>query len=214
MGTENLARLDRIYRLYAEQTGSLDLACRKYCADCCTADVTLTRLEGAYILDALDDEGRAELFARLAAHGDSPRFQPRMTTNGFAAYCNHGAPPEDAAGSATGPCPLLSENACTIYPQRPFGCRCMISARPCRETGEARIDPFTLTLNTVFLQLIEHLDKDGFFGNLNDVLCRLDRSDAGATIPCQPLSALMVPPEHRDRIRPVLDALNERTTER
>lgn len=216
--SEKVERLGRIYRLHEEQIESLDLACRKYCADCCTANVTMTRLEGTYILHGLDTEQQADLFLKLAAHRDAPRFQPRMTTNGFAEYCrSSGAHPGDEAEVNAGPCPFLQDNACTIYAVRPFGCRCMISERQCRITGDARIDPYTLTIDTVFLQFIEDMDKDGFFGNLHDVLFRLysdrgPRADKYRTIPCHPIPALMIPPEHRQKIRPLLDALNERIT--
>ena len=40
----------------------------------------------------------------------------------------------------------------------------------CGETGSADIDDFTASVNTVFLQVIEHLDAEGCSGNLIDVL--------------------------------------------
>jgi hypothetical protein len=85
---------------------------------------------------------------------------------------------------------------------------------------------FVLTVNTVFLQTIEHLDATGCTGNLADVLLcllpdenqqayregRLSCSATGLT-GNHPLTVLMVPPEHRDRLQPILQALGKLSTE-
>ncbi len=44
-----LAVLDRIYRIYYDFSGGLDMACKKYCAECCTPDVTMTTIEACLI---------------------------------------------------------------------------------------------------------------------------------------------------------------------
>ncbi|MBW1709950.1 MAG: hypothetical protein JRJ73_08730, partial [Deltaproteobacteria bacterium] len=41
-----IAVLDQICRIYDEFVAKLDIACEKYCADCCTRNVTMTTLEG------------------------------------------------------------------------------------------------------------------------------------------------------------------------
>ena len=88
----------------------------------------------------------------------------------------------------------------------------MMSASPCIETGQAEIDPFTLTVNTVFMQFIEQADIGGFFGNMIDVLLQLalqpahDTSDLH-TVTSLPIPALMVPPEHRKGILPIANDL-------
>jgi hypothetical protein len=82
------------------------------------------------------------------------------------------------------------------------------------------MEDFVITVNTVFLQTIEDLDVDGFSGNLIDVLLCLATAEnrrayrAGRLsgkewrlIPNQPMTVLMIPPEHRRRIRPILDKL-------
>jgi hypothetical protein len=85
---------------------------------------------------------------------------------------------------------------------------------------------FVLTVNTVFLQTIEHLDAAGCTGNLADVLrCLLPddnrqafrdgRLSCSATglIGNHPLTVLMVPPEHRNRLQPILSALGNLSIE-
>ena len=77
-------------------------------------------------------------------------------------------------------------------------------------------------MNTVFLQTIEHLDVRGCSGNLTDVLEVLLTDDIRAaydkgTLNCkntglisnQPLTALMIPPEHRTQIQPILHKLRQ-----
>lgn len=206
--------LSRIYRLYDDYTENFTFACRKYCADCCTTGVTITSLEGRMIYDFFEPEKQEALFKQMISNSDTPRFQPAMTTNEHARLCReHREPPEEHFPEEPGTCPLLEDNACTIYPVRPFGCRCMLSESPCRDTGSARTDELTLTVNTMFLQFIEHLDQNGFFGNLIDVLIRLktgkkDSNPHSSTVPNQPVSVLMVPPEHQSKVRPLLNTLN------
>ena len=73
---------------------------------------------------------------------------------------------------------------------------------------------FTLTVNHVFLQTIEHLDRPGFTGNLSDVLAAFSYASGNPTdqpvnlIPNQPLKILFVPPAHRDRLQPILNKLH------
>lgn len=206
--------LSKIYRLYDDYMDHFSLACRRYCADCCTTGVTLTSLEGRFIYDFLDTEKRADLYERMLSHADAPRFQPAMSTNRFAQLCaRHLDPPEERFPAEAGVCPLLEKESCTIYRVRPFGCRCMISTTSCRQSGRAVIDAFMLTVNTLFLQVIEHLDRSGYFGNFIDVMIRLTPGGQVSpadtiTVPNQPAAVLMVPPEHQGKVRPLLDALN------
>lgn len=207
-------KIQKIYELYDRHVETLDLACQKYCADCCTADVTMTRLEGRLIVESISGKDYQELSRRITANMDAPRYQPQMTTNQYAQACmEQETPPQDIPPADSGNCPLLENDACIIYPLRPFGCRCMVSTRFCRKHGEADIDDFTLTVNTVFLQCIEHLDADGCFGSLTDVLalCMKPEHHAGQNGGCianRRLPALMVPPEHREKIDRLAMQLN------
>ncbi len=124
------------------------------------------------------------------------------------------------------PCPLLENETCPVYDIRPFGCRAMLSQADCAANGYAQMPPLALTVNHVFMQFIEHLDAGGVSGNLADLLLwQLDNNsfgqglvntptvDAGAgekqvLISNHPISGFMIPPEHRERVKPLLARLS------
>ena len=216
-----LAVLDRIYRLYLEFIKNVDLACQHYCAACCTCNMTLTTLEGYYIIADMDGATRKALFEKVRAVSGNKRFQPQLTINTIAQLCKNGKPvPDELIDPSWGTCPLLTDNACPIYTLRSFGCRCMVSRLDCRETGHAHVDEFILTVNNLFLQHIEHIDPCGGTGSLIDMLLYFElpdhmetyqrkmtiTEDAGLA-PNRPIPVLMVPPEHRHRVLPMLQKL-------
>ncbi len=216
---QRLAVLNHLYAVYDRFCDSLDgLACRKFCADCCSRNVTMTTLEGLYLFQGLDAVQRAECLYALTHRSNQEAFRPRWTINQIAALCRdgHDAPEDDVVHDGSR-CSLLADTACSLYGLRPFGCRCMVSRQACAAQGYADVDDWVLTVNTVFLQTIEHVDRPGCFGNLQDVLLALGREDwqtayrdgrpspnASGLIPNQPAPMLMVPPEHRERIQPIL----------
>lgn len=216
---QRLAALQHLYWVYDQFCDSLDnLACRKFCADCCSRNVTMTTLEGLYLLQGLDTAQQEECLAALVPDSEQDVFRPRWTTNQIAARCRDGqdAPDDDVVHDGSR-CSLLTDAACSLYGLRPFGCRCMVSRQACATQGYADVDDWVLTVNTVFLQTIEHIDRPGCFGNMQDVLLALGREDqrsayrdgrlpaeASGLIPNQPAPMLMVPPEHRERIQPIL----------
>jgi len=216
-----LAVLGRIYAIYDDFVEDLDVACRKYCALCCTCNVTLTSLEGYKIARHLIDNGQSHLLEKIQSALGCKRFQPRVTVNILAEYCMQGKePPEETSDPAWGPCPLLKDDKCPFYRVRPFGCRCMLSKQNCQETGFAEVDSLVLTVNNVFLQYIEHIDARGFSGNLTDVLAFMasqeNRSQYRTNhlqnppanlIANRPIKVLMIPPEHRAELQPILNAL-------
>jgi len=213
--------LDQLYRIYDQYVDTLDIACKKFCADCCTCNVTMTTLEAQKIIFALDMDFKNQMREKLSRQQQQPRFIPQVTTNQIADICIAGEdPPEEIIDASWGPCPLLTDNACPIYDLRPFGCRNMVSIKRCEETGAAEIDEFTLTVNHVFLQYIEHIDQNGFSGNLSDVLVHAMRNESADTsnqtpvaqttlIRNTPLSALLIPPEHREQMAPIINALRD-----
>lgn len=226
MALENkLDALNRAYSIYDAYSAELDLACKAKCAHCCTTNVTITTLEGYKIVDDLIALGKQSIIEKLKGIQAIPRFQPLLTTNRLAELCAADAkiPQEETAGERHD-CSVLDDSLCTIYDLRPFGCRCFVSRQNCGETGYADIDDFTASVNTVFLQVIEHLDAEGCSGNLIDVLQFMASEDmrqvyAQGGLDCEEnelivnweLKVLMIPPEHRERIEPILQQLREIT---
>jgi hypothetical protein len=223
---QKLELLNQIYGIFDAFARSLDVACRKYCAHCCTSNVSLTTLEGYRLVHSLEPDQLEHLQQCLVPASEKRVFRPLLTTNRIADLCRQGREiPEEAFGDPADNCPLLEEKACPVYPLRPFGCRCLVSRVPCRESGTAEMPDFVFSVNTVFLQTIEHLDATGCTGNLADVLlCLLPdenrqaykegRLSCSATglIGNHPLTVLMVPPEHRNRLQPILGALAKLST--
>jgi len=203
-------RIKQVYRLYDSCTAHIEAACEINCPDCCTINVTLTGLEGQYLLNGLSEKEKAFALDRLFRMLDAPRFRPLLSTNGYAISCRE---EEGASADENNPewgrCPFLESGLCRVYEFRPFGCRAMISVHKCSDYGHADMDPYLLTLNTVFMQFIEHMDAGGFFGNLIDVLLLLSGKEDSRLVTAKnhPIPALMIPPEHRKDIAPVVNAL-------
>jgi len=220
---KKLEALNRVYEIYDGFSATLDLACREKCAHCCTTNLTMTTLEGYKIVDDLIATGQLDVIDRLKGMKKMPRFQPLLTTNRMAELCAADAKvPQEVTADEWQDCSLLTDNLCTIYDLRPFGCRCFVSRKNCGETGYADIDDFTASVNTVFLQVIEHLDVEGCSGNLIDLLQimasednrwsyekgELNCEDNGLIVNWE-LKVLMIPPEHRTKIEPILQQLRE-----
>lgn len=216
-----LTVLDRLYALYDRFVATqVEFACRKGCAACCTCNVTLTTLEAMRILDRA--EPAADLVARLAGSSKArQRFRPTLTTNQIAERVRSGETVLEEGGDPSwGACPLLDEDACSLYDLRPFGCRSFFSLCDCSRQGVADVPPVLVSVNTVFLQTIEHLDRPGCSGNLTDVLMvlaspknreayregRLDCSESGL-LSNRAMPVLMVPPEHREAVMPIIQAI-------
>jgi len=197
--------------VYDGFVGEFDLACEKYCAHCCTANVTMTTLEGYRIISHLEKAGEAHCLETIARQSHPDRFIPRVSINRMADICaRDGDPPEEHLDPEAGPFPVLADDDCGL-------CRCMVSARNCGQTGFADMDPFILTVNDVFLQHLEHIDAQGFTGNFADVMQFFNSEEnrknyvTGQLGPApqglvanQPVFVLMIPPEHRERIQPLM----------
>ncbi len=169
MFNKKLQTLRTIYEWYGgivESSGPW--ACERGCATCCTSSLVLTTLEAAYLW-----EGNSEHVKRFASTwptGDC--LTPlTMTTNQRAAYCmaKHDVGEEEETRTGE-PCPLLVDDRCLCYDHRPLMCRLMNSVVRCEQTGCAEIGERILTLNTVLLQFVEHLDRPGWCGYLIDML--------------------------------------------
>lgn len=217
-----LAALEKIYRIYGDFAATLDVACRRYCSLCCTVNVTMTTLEGRKIAESLMPEEKRHLFEKIRCASSLQRFRPLETINMLAELCMEGEDLPEEDNAFQGECPLLIDNECAVYNERPFGCRCFISEQNCAESGSATVDDFVLTVNNIFLQVIEHIDAGGFSGNLTDVLLFLENAEnrenllsskmidpSSVLIKNHHLKILMIPPEHREEAHPILDALNK-----
>lgn len=251
--------LDRIYRIYDDFAGNLDVVCKKHCDTCCTRNVTLTTLEGYRIVDYLILNGKEDLFNNIGKDLHKKRFQPSITTNRLAELSVAGKDiPDEKSHYFQGECPILTDRQCPVYKVRPFGCRCFVSKHSCGEKGYAEVDEFVLSVNNIFLQYIEHIDSQGCSGNLIDILLyfepqerahspklaaglasesensklpygrrfpeaccgELQSSEARRNykegllncvennlISNRSIPALMIPPEHRLKIQPILQAI-------
>jgi Fe-S-cluster containining protein len=215
------AALREIYSIYDDFTSSLILTCKRNCAHCCTRNVLCTTLEGYHIYKTLKNERFAEITKKIHAHSHENRYQPRITLNQMAQAYIHGEEiTDDSYKPDSGKCPILSHKECPIYPVRPFSCRCLVSKTNCGEFGYADMDSFTLTVNQVFMQVIEHMDaSSGYTGNFSDIVplfsskdmrhryCQGGFESPSPTIKNHPMTALLIPPEHKERIDPILKAI-------
>ncbi|MDX9785514.1 MAG: YkgJ family cysteine cluster protein [Desulfobacterales bacterium] len=213
--------LNRIYAVYDQFTATLNMVCEKYCSDCCTCNVTLTTLEAYSLVAHLTGKGDTTLFHKLESLSGQKRFRPTITTNRLAQLCLRGEPvPEEESDPSWGKCPFLHQAACSIYSLRPFGCRCLLSSQKCSAIGCAEIPSFVLTVNTVFMQVIEHADRNGLTGNLIDLIpwmaekanrqkyeSAMLSGDEGGLIANRPMPCLMVPDAHREALKDIIATL-------
>ena len=204
-----------------------DPACDKGCASCCTCNVTGTTLEGALIYDHLAPGKGMEALAAQVAAAPVRRYQPAITINQMVELClNDLDLPEETNDPEAGPCLWLEDNLCPIYAIRPFGCRAMCSLENCKTSGEAQMPPLVLSANNVMMQYIEALDRPGASGNMADVLQFLTQKEnyhayvngtplkfPGSLKPNLAFQVLMVPPEHRRQIEPLVQNLQQAAKE-
>ena len=128
-------------------------------------------MEGYHISRKAASLGLTDFYQRLGQAAVKRRYQPLETLNRLASRCLDGhSAPEEEIDPGWGSCPLLVDDQCPIYPYRPFGCRLMMSKVDCSVGGVGEMDPWWVTLNNLFQQVIEQLDAGGFSGNLTDVL--------------------------------------------
>ena len=218
-----LEQLKELYGVFEEFLKPFELACGPACDGCCTCNVSLTTLEGLFILEKLGPEDRQRMIRLIAAAPAQRFFRPRLTTNGIAAKCASGEEiADDPIDSAWGPCPLLSEGLCSIYGLRPFGCRCMVSCIRCTAGGQAEMDELILSANTLMMQIIEHIDAGGYSGNFTDVILCLANGSIQSPQQITPslaseyhlignraIPALMIPPRYREKLNQLLHQVQE-----
>jgi Fe-S-cluster containining protein len=208
-----LKALEAIYRHYDQAHSKTDLACHAGCSTCCTRNVTLTSIEAIHILNGYENQ-HAILHSRLSNVMEEPRFIPAMTTNRLSELCHANQDvPDETLPETPLPCPFLENDRCLIYSVRPFACRCMNSFSSCHKTGFAEQSEWMVALNTLYLQLIEHLDCNGWSGNLIDLIWHLTvqpldpEKSSRLLVKNRPIRTLVIPPEYRGRISPVIQEL-------
>ncbi|MBF0526622.1 MAG: YkgJ family cysteine cluster protein [Deltaproteobacteria bacterium] len=216
--------LTTIYEVFEDFARRLPHACTVGCAACCTQNIFMTTLEGYRILNRLTEPEQAGIIARLESiPAEGKRYIPTITTNQLAFYClKQMEPPPEEAGAALDPCPLLENNQCTIYEDRPFGCRSFFSTRRCNPLRPAEVDPLLITVTNVMFQIIEHVDNAGQVGNMIDILTGLGTNqrieeyasdvsleDLKATIKARRIPGFLIPPEHKAVVVALLRTMNE-----
>ncbi|PID73150.1 MAG: hypothetical protein CSB33_05210 [Desulfobacterales bacterium] len=255
--SDKFRALTHIYRVYAEfGAGVAAAACREGCAHCCTRNLTLTTLEGLYLRFVAEAAGRdvppAGIFAEGIDLSSGPgSLRPFHTINQTAEALRRGIEPEALHADADLPagslrdsgepaetaefCRLLANDRCSLYEGRPFACRCMMSVSRCRPGGAAEMPPLIMSINTVVIQTIEHVDQGGFTGNIADVLAALEdpafraglsapppppepadvpaqaemrRASRPGLLPNHPMTVMMIPPEHRQAAAPFIQSLH------
>jgi Fe-S-cluster containining protein len=213
--------LEKMYALYEDFVDDNDFVCQKHCAHCCTQNITMTTLEGYFLLNNLTSTTRTQLIQKLEPQEKSKRFTPRITINGMADLCARNQElPKEENDEISAPCPALNFDLCSLYSKRPFGCRCMVSRKNCGSVGYAEMPSWVISVNNVLMQYIEHIDAKGFSGNFTDIILFLNDPKNGANyvsdhlgvcqrplLNNQPLYILMVPPEDRPRIEPLIKAI-------
>lgn len=176
------------------------------------------------ILDYLTDNKLEKTAERALATATAPS-RPKQTINEFAADCFAGKDTEQEEEGSRDSCPFLKDDICTIYPVRPFGCRCFLSQHVCTRTRPALVTNEYLTACTVISQLVEHLGQGEYYGNLLDVVpamldisryhsiaertsnTALVHSARSRTLTAKPLPGFLLPPEDADTVTPLIDTI-------
>lgn len=216
-----------IYDTFADWSADGQWACRKGCASCCTQNVTITALEGELILEYLLEQHREQWLVEKLG-GTSPH-RPKYSINTLARACLEGKEVADEAQPLSHSCPFLEEDSCTIYPVRPFSCRCFLSLHSCSPTQPALVFDHHLAASTAVNQLIEHLGQREYWGNMLDVLPALLDISAYSSISAflenpaaaitaarmhtlrgQPLPGFMLGADEYEQVAPLLTTIFQR----
>jgi Fe-S-cluster containining protein len=215
--------LKNVYTAYDKFSEEIRNVCTIGCASCCTQNVSVTTLEVDYILEWLKKNNTRNLLKGLEQISREGLSRPAVTTNELAYKClNQIEPPEEELPSPSGICPFLEETdkKCLIYAVRPFSCRMIFSERKCDEVGHATLDPVVLTINSTFLQVVEHIDVGGLFANMIDMLsffedkknfdaylCNETLQLSNGFLQNRLIPGFVIPPEHEHKTLSVLNQL-------
>lgn len=206
--------LRELFAAYDELCKDRQTACAAGCAACCSDRVLLTGLEGRLLIQALETAGKNDMATLAASQPVNEADRPQSTFNALARLCiAQKEPPISAPSGPTGLCTLLQDGLCAVYEVRPLACRSMASQERCEPGGQAVEEPFWVSLNAAFFQLVEQCSlAAGGFGLLPQVLAAQlgDEEAAGGLLACEPLPGLLVPPEHQAGVQKALGPLFNR----
>ncbi len=212
-----------IYNAY-EAWNDVEDACSKGCAACCTQGVDITAVEGEIIYHFINEQ---DLGGWLASKLEIERaaIKPALTTNQYAKACIDNTEIAEQEEDNLAPCPFLKDNACSIYPVRPFACRCFASTEKCEKDGNSLLPGHIISGATAVMQIIEHLGQREYWGNMLDVLLALGdqvdnkkMADALANpkimdyararlLPAQPLPGFLIPDDDKSKVQELLDSI-------
>lgn len=201
--------LARIYEVFEDWSASLSFACRRGCAVCCTQGVTISETEGERIVEFLGKNGSRDWKNGLNLETLQPGI-PACTTNEFAEACLQQQDIVSGDGFFSGICPLLQDNLCSIYPVRPFSCRCFASTTTCTPGSDAELPSYYLAASTAITQLIEHLDQGRYWGLLTPLLRHLiapDQEPPPGLLIARPLPGFLLAEEEYPKVISLLEAV-------
>ncbi len=219
-----LAILEAIISVFSVWASEMQVACRRGCTTCCTANVTVTWLEGQRIHRFIRANCMEEWLACQLARTSPPR-QPQTTVNAFAEACLAGREIALEAVDFDGTCPFLEDNLCCIYEARPFSCLSFASQVPCIPGHHARVPAYYMAATTAVSQLIEHLGPGSACGNMISILLALSGIPANRRVAelldnpekirhsreecliARPLPGFLLSEEDRDTVLPLLDRI-------
>ena len=203
--------LEKLYEVYSQWVDGYALACQKGCSPCCTQSVTMTSLEGEAIVEFFRKKGQEKELQKLLTVAEATTNDRPITTNQFARICldQKEFAEEDQGAWNFEPCIFLKENVCTIYEVRPFGCRSFGSQVKCAAGRAAEVTPLYVTVNTVFMQIIEHLASNGgHWGYMADILKYQTGQSAGqGVVEAQSLPGFLVEPAEEKAVSRLLARL-------
>ncbi len=204
--------LQSITTVFEQWLAQWDFHCTKGCCVCCTQNVTMTSLEGDRIVSWVrKNRGDNWFNERLEPLGEVS--DPGPTTNRFATLCFEDQNFEHQAQPSLSSCPFLKERLCTIYAARPLSCRCFVSFEQCGESQPAVVHDYILSASTAVMQIIEHLNQGGRWGNMLDLLrlttgcCNNDGQLENRVKKCLPLPGFLIPPEDYEQVQPLLESI-------
>jgi hypothetical protein len=176
----------------------------------------MTSLEGKAIVKFFRDKGKERVLSGLLAENSATAKGKLRTTNHFARLCLEQKEIEDGEQGTWNfePCVFLENGICTIYEVRPFGCRSFGSKVKCSASSSAEIEPLHLTVNTILMQIIEHLNSNGgFWGYMTDILKDLtgcDKPTRGTgLLSAESLPGFLIEPSEQKEVHNFLAMLYE-----